>query len=370
MTNHNPTITSSGATGSFSENPNTTDSGALHLLSGTMNFKDSDSHDTHTTGASLKSAVLSSGSVIPADALAHLSAAMSSTILVDSNSTGKLKWSFGAADEDFDFLSKGQKLTTYDIILSDNHGGTTKKTVTVTVTGTDDKPVIDFGVNAVVTEQAGQTLSLSPDIAHIAVHFVDPDLTNTGHTASVTGVSASGSTGGLLPGVLGELELMSFFHIDNVVKTSGSSDGTINTTFAAPDLAFDYLAEGETVDIVYTITLNDNAGAASTQTVTVTVVGTNDGPHYLSGPDTEQLVEGEDLSPAGDLHGVRRLPVRRHRPVRPAHGDHRRDASRSGGGAVPLTEAQLLARAVDRESTRIPPTTCWVKSTGLRARQR
>src|SRR5262245_54587593 len=175
MTNHNPTITSSAATGSFSENSNTTGSGALHLLSGTMNFKDSDNNDTHTTSASLKSAVLSNGSIIPADTLSHVAAAMSSTIQVDSNSNGKLKWSFSAADSDFDFLSKNQTLTlTYDIILSDNHGGTTKKTVTITVTGTDDRPVIDFGVDAIVNEQAGKTLSLSPDVAHVAVHFVDP----------------------------------------------------------------------------------------------------------------------------------------------------------------------------------------------------
>ena len=355
MTNHNPTITSSAATGSFSEDPNTTDSGALHLLSGTMNFKDSDSHDTHTTSANLKSAVLSSGSVIPADALAQISAAMSSTILVDSNSSGKLQWSFSAADEAFDFLAKNQKLTlTYDIVLYDNHGGMTKKTVTVTVTGTDDRPVIDFGVNAVVTEQAGQTLSLSPDVAQIAVHFVDPDLTNTGHTASVIDVSASGATGGLLPGILGELELRSFFHIDNVVKTSGSSNGTINATFSAPDLAFDYLAEGETVDIVYTIKLNDNAGMNNTQTVTVTVVGTNDGPHYLSGPDTDHLVEGEDLSPAGDLTACgdflfADIDLSDQHTVAASV-----TASRSGGGAVPLTEAQLLAALsteVDPDST-------------------
>ena len=38
---------------------------------------------------------------------------------------------------------------------------------------------------------------------------------------------------------------MSFFNVDNVVKASGSSTGTINTTFSAPDLAFDYLAAGE-----------------------------------------------------------------------------------------------------------------------------
>ena len=70
-----------------------------------------------------------------------------------------------------------------------------------------------------VTEQAGQTLSFSPDIAHVTLNFVDQDLANTGHTATVIGVSASGNTAGLLPGALGTAELMSFFHVDNVVKT-------------------------------------------------------------------------------------------------------------------------------------------------------
>src|SRR3954451_455752 len=111
MTNHNPTITSSNATGSFSENANTTGSSALHNLSGTMNFTDSDHSDTHTTSASLKSAVLSSGTIIPASSLAHFNMAMSSQILTDSNGSGSLKWSFSDADDDFDFLAKSQSLT-------------------------------------------------------------------------------------------------------------------------------------------------------------------------------------------------------------------------------------------------------------------
>lgn len=344
MTNHNPSITSSNATGSFSENSNTTGSNALHQLSGTMNFNDSDRRDSHTTSASLKSAVLSSGSVIPASTLAHLNSAMSSIILSDSNGSGKLKWSFSAEDDDFDFLAKNQSLVlTYEIKLSDNHGGTTKKTVTITVTGTDDKPIIDFGTEAVVQERAGVSLSFAADTAQMAVHFVDPDLTNTGHTASVTDVSASGATGGLLPGILGELELMSFFRINNVVKASGSSNGTINATFSAPDLAFDYLSAGEALDITYTIKLNDNAGGITTQTVVVTVIGSNDGPVILAFPESRNLTEGGDLSPAGDLT---------------ACGDfHFADidlsdthtvsiavtAERSGGGTVPLSNADLVA---------------------------
>jgi hypothetical protein len=52
--------------------------------------------------------------------------------------------------------------------------------VKLTVTGTDDKPVISMPAVATVSEQAGHTLSFSPDIAHVTLNFVDQDLANTG----------------------------------------------------------------------------------------------------------------------------------------------------------------------------------------------
>jgi VCBS repeat-containing protein len=276
MTNHTPVFTSSSATGSFTETANTTDSTALHTLTGTMNFKDSDHGDTHTTTATLHSTSVSGGTIIPAASLAHFQAAMTSQITSDSNGSGKLKWTFSDADDDFDFLSKNQTLTlTYDITVSDNHGGTAIQTVQVTVTGTDDKPVITTTALATVTEQANTTLSLSPDTVQVALNFTDDDLANTGHTATVLSASATGNTSGI---IFGNAELMSFFHVDNVVKNAGSSAGTINTTFSGPDLAFDYLAAGEHLNITYVVQLDDHAGGVSTQNVQITVVGTNDGP--------------------------------------------------------------------------------------------
>jgi VCBS repeat-containing protein len=341
MTNHTPVFTSSSATGSFTEIANTTDSTTLHTLSGTMNFTDADHSDTHTTVATLHSAVLSSGSVIPGASLTHFQQAMTSQLTSDSNGLGKIKWIFSDADDDFDFLAKNQVLTlTYDIKVSDNHGGSAIQTVKVTVTGTDDKPVINMTTVATVTEQPNHTLSLTPDTVHIALNFTDDDLTNTGHTATVLSASATGNTSGI---ILGNAELMSFFNVDNVVKNSGSSAGVINTTFSGPDLAFDYLAAGEHLNITYVVQLDDHAGGVSTQNVQVTVVGTNDAPIYLSGPESAHLVEDQNVNSSGNLT---------------AHGDlfftdidlsdtHTVSttvtATRSGGGAIPLTDAQLLA---------------------------
>jgi VCBS repeat-containing protein len=339
MTNHNPTFTSSAASGAFSETANTTDSSTLHLLSGTLNFKDADHSDTHTTSATLRSAAWAGGA-IPTASLTDLSSAMTSSVLSDSNGTGAVRWSFRAPDSDFDFLARNETLVlTYDVTVADNHGGSAKQTVKVTVTGTEDKPVFDLAVMAGVTEQAGETLSFAPDTAHIALQFTDPDLDNTGHTAQVISAAASGVKSGLLPGFLGTAELMSFFHVDSVAKAAGSSEGTVNTTFSAPDIAFDYLAEGETLDITYTVRLDDHAGGTSTQNVVVTVTGTNDGPAFISGPQSAHFMEdaSANLTAHGDLffadidlsdtHDVSTTVT----------------AVRSGGGAVPLSDADLLA---------------------------
>src|ERR1044072_9087723 len=267
-----------------------------------MNFTDSAHSATHTTTTALKTATWSGGSTLPSGALTKFQAGLTSSIVSDSNGSGKLKWTFSEDDRDFDFLAKGETLVlTYEITLKDNHGGSTKKTVTLTVTGTDDRPVFATTAGATLSEQANKSLSLSADTAHIALQFTDVDLNNTGHTASVLSVSATGNTSGILPGSLGTAELMSFFDIDNVVKNSGSSNGVVNTTFSAPDLAFDYLAAGEQIRITYVVQIDDRKGAVSTQNVVVTVNGTNDKPFYICGPQCEQLAEDQNVSPAGNL---------------------------------------------------------------------
>jgi VCBS repeat-containing protein len=214
--------------------------------------------------------------------------------------------------------------------------------VKVTVTGTDDKPVINMAAVATITEQANHTLSLSSDTAHVTLGFVDQDLANTGHTATVLSASATGVTTGILPGSLGTAELMAFFNVDSVVKAAGSSTGTINTTFQAPDLAFDYLAAGEHLNITYVVQLDDHAGGVSTQNVVVTVIGTNDAPIYLCGPETAHLVEGQNLS-GGNLHAdgdllFSDIDLSDHHTVSTTV-----TPVRSGGGSIPLSNAALLA---------------------------
>src|SRR5262249_14128592 len=64
---------------------------------------------------------------------------------------------------------------------------------------------------------------------------------------------------------------------------------SIILTFGAADKNFDFLAAGETLTVVYNITVTDAAGVSLTQPVTITVTGTNDAPVLAadaSGPHT------------------------------------------------------------------------------------
>ena len=140
-----------------------------------------------------------------------------------------------------DALAVGETATeSFTYTVSDGHGGTDTAELTVTVTGTNDAPVIT-ATDALNAQEDGGTVSGT-------VTFRDADLHDT-HTFSVTQPSEGSVT------------------ID--------ANGTY--TFD-PENDFQDLAAGETRDVSFDVTVTDNHGASATQTVTVTVTGTNDAP--------------------------------------------------------------------------------------------
>ena len=86
--------------------------------------------------------------------------------------------------------------------VDDGHGGVVTQPVTITVTGTNDTPVITSGKQTgTITElfstpQPNPTGSTATDTATGAVTFTDVDLSDH-HTVTITGVVASGITTGL-----------------------------------------------------------------------------------------------------------------------------------------------------------------------------
>ncbi len=256
-------------------------------VTGTLTVTDADVGDNLTGSVTGEATAQLNGGALPegVDVKALIaSGAISFNSVTTDGGSKTLTWTYDPKEANLDWLSAGETLTiTYNAQVNDGHGNVGTQPITVTITGTNDAPVVAAGVSASITEQAGQTFSTAYDTAHLTIGFTDADLSNTGHTAQVTGVTASGVTNGLLTSNFGNAVLENLLKIDSVSKASGSDQGSVSATFQARDLAFDYLGVGEKLTLTYTIQVNDGAGGVTNQTVDVVITGTNDAPVLSTG---------------------------------------------------------------------------------------
>ena len=269
--------------------------------SGTLSFTDVNFFDTHTVSTSVHSITWSGGGALPSGLAAVLASALSTSVTTDSasmvSSTGSIGFTFSAADRNFDFLAKDETLTvTYDVTVKDDDNAISTQPVTITITGTNDAPVINAIAAAPLTEQTDTT----PLTTTIGVTFTDADLTDVGHTAAITHAVATGVTTGL---ALDQAGLMALVTPETVLKASGSSSGSVNLDFSAASTAFNYLAVGEVVTLTFTVAIDDHHGGVTPQTFVVTVTGTDDAP-VINAIAQKDLTEQTDTNPLTATIGV------------------------------------------------------------------
>jgi VCBS repeat-containing protein len=234
--------------------------------SGNISFSDVDLIDTHTVSVTPQAGGY----------LGTLGAVVSNPSTGDGS--GTLTWTFMVADADVDYLAAGQTLTQYyDVSVNDGHGGVATETVEITITGTNDAPIIGTadlvgGVTEIGDGQPGENATLLSDSGNIS--FGDVDLIDT-HTVSVTP-----QAGGYL-GTLGAVV---------TDPSTGDGSGTVQWTFSVQDSAVDYLAAGETLTQYYDVSVNDGHGGIATETVTITITGTNDAPTAVGDVGTMDAV--------------------------------------------------------------------------------
>ena len=142
---------------------------------------------------------------------------------------------------------------TYTVTATDG-SLTTEQSITITITGTNDAPVVGAIGQTDLNEQTDTSLLT----ANIPVTFSDVDLNDVGHTATVTGVVVTGAGASGL--TLSESDLVALVTPGLVAKAAGSANGAVDLAFSADSTVFDYLAAGETVTLTYTIAINDGDG--------------------------------------------------------------------------------------------------------------
>ncbi len=161
---------------------------------------------------------------------------------------------------------------TYTARVTDDKEAYVNQTITITINGTNDSPVVVADTNN-TSENAALTVTAANGLL---ANDTDPD---TGATQAVSAVNGlTGKVGTAVSGNHGG----SF-----TIATDGSY--TFN-----PGSSFDYLAVGETATTSASYTVIDDKGATSSSTVTVTLTGTNDAA-MITGTSTASLTETDEV---------------------------------------------------------------------------
>ncbi|WP_374240632.1 VCBS domain-containing protein [Zoogloea sp.] len=192
-------------------------------------------------------------------------------------SAGSLSLGFSAPASALDYLADGQVLTlTYTVAIDDGDGAVVSQDFVVTVTGTNDVPLLSAtDVTGAVSEAGGSGLLSDSG----TIGFTDVDVTDlptaTFAVASISAVKADGLTPLVLSGAQQTAIGAAFSLAPDVANTH---DGTIGWDYSIAETEVDFLAAGEQVTAVFTVTVNDGKGGVVDQDVTVTLNGTNDVP--------------------------------------------------------------------------------------------
>ncbi|WP_198919885.1 VCBS domain-containing protein [Pseudomonas chlororaphis] len=249
-----------------------------YAASGNITFTDADLIDSHsvtvTPGAS---GYLGSFTTDP---------------LNDSTGTGSgsLGWHFAVDNTALQFLGEGQTVTqTYNVAIGDG----TVQTVTITLTGTNDRPTLTIADTTGAMSEGNAAATLNDSGALSFADLDNIDVVTVSHTANGD-IAWSGGT--LNADVASAL--VAGFSVDQNSWDYSSSQN------------LDVLGAGETITFSYRVVATDNSDAANatsaTQTVSITITGSNDAPvlSFASGNDAGAVQEDITLSISGQFSSI------------------------------------------------------------------
>jgi len=173
-------------------------------------------------------------------------------------------WTYTLDNENHQALAAGESHSeVFTVTVTDDKGATATQDVTITVTGTNDKPVI--------SSEAQTGGVVEDDVLTASGQVTSTDVDN-GATSTYSG-NATGEYGSF------------------AVTEAGA------WTYTLDNENHQALAAGESHSEVFTVTVTDDKGATATQDVTITVTGTNDKPEIGVGDFNGSVTELPDADP-------------------------------------------------------------------------
>ncbi len=191
-------------------------------------------------------------------------------------------WEYELDNSAADSLAEGQSaIETFLVTVTDEFGATDTQVVTVTVQGTNDSPILFIDTN----DSASGTVVEAGNL---------DDGTIVAGTDTISGTLSVSD----VDSIVTNNPIWSFAAQTNLYGTFSINAATGAWEYELDNSAADSLAEGQSAQETFLVTVTDEFGATDTQVVTVTVQGTNDSPILFI--DTNDSASGTVVE-AGNL---------------------------------------------------------------------
>ena len=169
----------------------------IETSSGVITYTDAEISDSHTVTTGEPTFTWSGGTLTSAQITALTNASSLALSATDSLGTGQgsVAWKHSITDAAIQFLGAGQTLTeTYNVTISDGHGGTTSQQVVIMITGTNDAAVLS---SATVSLTEGNTAAAISTSGTLTISDVDSPATFVAqtNTAGAYGTFSIGANG-------------------------------------------------------------------------------------------------------------------------------------------------------------------------------
>ncbi|WP_335920655.1 retention module-containing protein [Shewanella algae] len=221
--------------------------------SGSLSFTDVDIGDSHVVSSSYNGDASWSGGAL---------AQATQDALAAGFSADNAGWSYDIANSLVQFLAVGETITlSFTLTVTDAFGASDSQPVTLTITGTNDAPVLSIDMSGAVTEDVDVINGMLSDSGDLS--FTDVDINDSHSVGSSYNNDVSWSGGALDQAT--QDALAAGFSVDN----AGWSYDIANSLVQ-------FLAVGETITLSFDVTVDDGNGGTDTETVTITINGTND----------------------------------------------------------------------------------------------
>ncbi|WP_405278078.1 VCBS domain-containing protein [Cobetia sp. Ld8] len=293
-----------------------TETDSALTATGTLSVSDVDLSQTVTPSVT---SVTSEGNTdtLSNDDLLALLGVDTGTIIDSGSDEGVLNWTFDSStvDDSFDYLTAGESLVlTYTVTVTDSEGGTDDQEVTITITGTNDEPVVtdtegrvsEEGLEGGIADSDAadgftDTTDSTTVTGTVSVSNVDSDSVSLVLTEPATAITSGGSA--VTWSGSGTQSLVATDADGNEVATV-TIDDSGSYTFTLSQ-AVDHSEDGEDVlSLDFGVLATDSEGASSTGTLTIGIE--DDAPEQQDSQSFSSTLVDTNLTIILDVSGSMR----------------------------------------------------------------